>query len=145
MFANSVVVNFAYVFPNDEAKRVFLYSLDNLINPQEQSLMVYRVPLTNNADSFLTTATIWIRAIRERKFPGLDEEVNTPAVNTITSRDDNKKKTRSFAEKSNFYEDKFKEADADADCPVHTKKSTHKWCDCDYYVGKQVDRKIKAK
>jgi hypothetical protein len=86
--------------PDDEAKRVFLYSLDNLINPQEQSLMVYRVPLTTNADSFLTTATIWIRAIREGKFPGLDEEVNTPAVNTITSRDDTKKKTRSFAEKS---------------------------------------------
>ncbi len=128
--------------PDEESKRVFLYSLDSLINPNEQQLMVYRIPAANHTDSFLTTATIWLRAIREGKFPGLDEEVITPAVNKITEI---KKTARSFKEKSLFYKEKFKEADADADCPVHTKKSNHKWCDCDFYVGKRVDRKTKEK
>jgi hypothetical protein len=95
-----------------------------------------------NDTSFLALSTAWLKAIRDNRFPGLIG--GKQAINKIT-KTESSKTGRSFEEKSIFYNNKHKEADADGDCPVHTKKSTHKWCECDYYVGKQIDRRMKVK
>jgi hypothetical protein len=133
--------------PNEEAIRSFQYSLSSLLCPTDSVLLSYgstvRMLHPANDTSFIALSTAWLKAIRDNRFPGLVGDKASPSVNKIVSKDDSKK-IRSFAEKSNFYKEKHKEADADGDCPVHSKKNTHKWCDCDYYIGKQIDRK-KAK
>jgi hypothetical protein len=131
---------------NEEAIRSFQYSLSSLLCPTDSFLLSYgsTVRMLHPAidTSFLALSTAWLKAIRDNRFPGLIGDKVSPAVNKISEM---KKTARSFNEKSIFYKEKFKDADADADCPVHTKKSNHKWCDCDFYVGKRVDRKTKEK